>query len=207
MGDAIKQLAENKLIILYLVEKMGIAISNSEICQFSLEKNYMDYFSVQQYLAELVEAGWLDKNRENNSTRYTLTDAGEEVIHYFLSHISEKAKSEINIYVLENRKRIQAEYEVTANYFLEMNNDYLVKCSLCDVDGSNLMAVSVSVATKQQAQQICSHWKQNVTQLYGSIFSALVSGTQNAAPAKAKAEHFPIPMSNETEPPSDGENK
>ena len=48
-----KKLAENKLIILHLLQKMGIALSNSEICQFLLEKNYMDYFSVQQYLSEL----------------------------------------------------------------------------------------------------------------------------------------------------------
>ena len=42
--ESIRQLAEHKLIILHLLQKMGIALSNSEICQFLLEKNYMDYF-------------------------------------------------------------------------------------------------------------------------------------------------------------------
>lgn len=175
MADSISQLAENKLIILYLVKKMGIALSNSEICQFSLEKNYMDYFSVQQYLAELVDAGWLEKNRDNHNTRYTLTDEGNEIINYFICHISESAKNEINQYIHENSKRIKAEYEVTANYFLELNNNYLVKCGLCDSDGSNLMEVSVSVATREQAQLICSNWKKSVNTLYGSILSSLVS--------------------------------
>ena len=53
MQYSTKKLAEHKLIILHLLQKMGISLSNSEICQFLLEKNYMDYFSVQQYLAEL----------------------------------------------------------------------------------------------------------------------------------------------------------
>ena len=163
MDYSVSRLAENKLIILYLVEKMGIALSNSEICQFSLEKNYMDYFSVQQYLSELVEAGWLEKNRDKNNTRYTLTDEGEEIINYFIKHISEEAKNEINLYVQENSRRIRAEYEVTAHYFLELNNDYLVKCSLCDGDGTNLMEISVPVATQQQAQLICKNWKKNVS--------------------------------------------
>ena len=96
MSDAIRQLAEHKLIILHLLQKMGIALSNSEICQCLLEKNYLDYFSVQQYLAELVDAGWLEKSREQNHTRYTLTDEGEETVNYFLNHISEHAKTEIN---------------------------------------------------------------------------------------------------------------
>ena len=57
MQYSTKKLAEHKLIILHLLQKMGISLSNSEICQFLLEKNYMDYFSVQQYLAELESAG------------------------------------------------------------------------------------------------------------------------------------------------------
>ena len=122
-----KKLAEHKLIILHLLQKMGISLSNSEICQFLLEKNYMDYFSVQQYLAELESAGWLEKTREQNNTRYTLTDDGEEVINYFINRISDEVKNEINTYVHENSRRIRAEYAVTANYFPEMNGDFLVK--------------------------------------------------------------------------------
>ena len=87
--ESIRQLAEHKLIILHLLQKMGIALSNSEICQFLLEKNYMDYFSIQQYLTELVDAGWLEKSWEQNNTRYTLTDEGDEIVNYFLNHISE----------------------------------------------------------------------------------------------------------------------
>lgn len=175
MPDSIRQLAENKLIILHLVQKMGIALSNSEICQFLLSKNYMDYFSVQQYLAELTDTGWLEKSREQNSTRYTLTDEGEEIINYFMHHISEEVKNEINLYVHDNSKRIRAEYAVTANYFPELNGDFLVKCGLCDDSGGILMEVSVSVVSKAQAQQICRNWRKNVNRYYRSILTSLAA--------------------------------
>ncbi|HIY04522.1 MAG TPA: DUF4364 family protein [Candidatus Anaerotignum merdipullorum] len=194
MSDAIRQLAEHKLIILHLLQKMGIALSNSEICQFLLEKNYMDYFSVQQYLAELVDAGWLEKSREQNHTRYTLTDEGEETVNYFLNHISEHAKTEINTYVQENSKRIRAEYAVTANYFPEINDDFLVKCGLNDDNGNVLMEVSVSVVSKQQALAICRNWRKNVSHLYGSILTSLVKDTEAEHGAfKAKQQNFPPP--------------
>lgn len=175
MSYSTSQLAENKLIILYLIEKMGIPFSNSEICQFALEKNYMDYFSVQQYLSELVESGFLDKNKDNNNTRYTITDEGNEVLNFFIKHISDSAKNEVNLYIHDNGKRIKAEFEVTANYFLEMNNEFLVKCGVYDSDGSNLMEISVMVATKDQARLVCANWKKNVNKLYGSILSTLIS--------------------------------
>lgn len=175
MQYSTKKLAENKLIILHLLQKMGISLSNSEICQFLLEKNYMDYFSVQQYLSELETAGWLEKTREQNNTRYTLTDDGEEVMNYFINRISEEVKNEINTYVRENSKRIRAEYAVTANYFPELNGDFLVKCGLCDDTGITLMEVSVAVVSKKQAQNICRNWKKNVNKYYREFLSSLAA--------------------------------
>ena len=188
MPNSIKKLAEHKLIILHLVQKMGISLSNSEICQFLLAKNYMDYFSVQQYLAELVDAGWLEKTKEQNNTRYTLTDDGEEVLNYFIHHISEEVKNEINIYVHENSKRIRAEYAVTANYFPELDGEYLVKCGLCDDNGSTLMEVSVSVVSKAQALQVCRNWKKHVNQYYRSFLTSLVAEEKNAEPAEEEKQ-------------------
>ena len=179
MQYSTKKLAENKLIILHLLQKMGIALSNSEICQFLLEKNYMDYFSVQQYLSELEGAGWLEKTREQNNTRYTLTDDGEEVVNYFITRISDEVKNEINTYVHENNRRIRAEYAVTANYFPELNGDFLVKCGLCDDSGATLMEISVSVVSKNQAQNICRNWKKNVNQYYREFLSSLATENQD----------------------------
>lgn len=198
--ESIRQLAEHKLIILHLLQKMGIALSNSEICQFLLEKNYMDYFSIQQYLTELVDAGWLEKSWEQNNTRYTLTDEGDEIVNYFLNHISEHAKNEINTYVQENSKRIRAEYAVTANYFPEINDDFLVKCGLNDDDGNILMEISVSVVSKQQALAICRNWRKNVSHLYGTILTSLVKNTEaEGGGFKAKEQNFPAPVEEETE--------
>ena len=176
MDYSISRLAESKLILLYLIEKIGFPLSNSEICQFSLEKNYMDYFSVQQYLSELVEAHLLEKNKNKNHTCYTLTKQGKGMINYFISHIPEKVKNEIDTYVQQNKKRIHTESEVTAKYYAEHNNDYdyIVKCGLSDSDGTNIMEISVPVATQQQAKIICNNWKSNAGRLYGSILNILI---------------------------------
>ena len=189
MFDNTRALAESKLIILYLIEKIEIPLSNSEICQFALEKNLMDYFSVQQYLSEMVESGLLEVTTENNSTRYTITADGEETLKYFIKHISNYAKTVINNYAMENSKRIRAEYAVTANYFQEMNNEYTVKCGVYDSDGTtSLMELSVNVATKDQARIICRNWKNNVADLYGKIMLTL------ATEPDEDSKHAPKPI-------------
>ncbi|MFI3175716.1 MAG: DUF4364 family protein [Bacillota bacterium] len=191
MEYAMRKLAEDKLIILYLVQKMGISLSNSEICQFLLTKEYIDYFTAQEYLAELVEAFWLEKAKERNHTRYVLTEDGEDVINYFEHHIPTSIKEEITTYANENNKRIRAEYAVTAHYFPESNGDFLVKCSLCDDNGGILMEISAAVVSREQAQQACKNWRKNVSTLYGSFLTTLVSSEskQKQSEETAKKKH------------------
>ena len=100
-------------------------------------------------------------------------------MNYFINRISDDVKNEINTYVRENSKRIRAEYAVTANYFPELNGDFLVKCGLCDDAGATLMEISVSVVSKNQAQNICRNWKKNVNQYYREFLSSLAKAENN----------------------------
>ncbi len=175
MSKKLSHLAENKLMILYLINKFGIAISKSEICQFLLEKNYMNYFIAQQNLYELTETKFLNTIKCNNNTRYTLTESGKQTLNLFINYLSQYIKEEIDKYVSENGKRIKFEYEVKANYFPELNNEFSVKCGLYDSEGTNLMEIKLLVPSKNQAKLICSNWKKNVSKIYSSITSLLVS--------------------------------
>lgn len=170
-------LVENKLIILYLVKKMDVPLSESEIRQFVLERRYMDFFTVQQYLAELVDASLLEVSRENNATRYTITEDGDATLGYFVHQIPEGVKGEINHFVQENGRRIRMEYSVTATYFPELNNEFLVKCAVYDVNGQSLMELSFMVPTREQALKAVRNWKTNVNKLYLDFLHAMLDGS------------------------------
>jgi len=167
------RLAENKLIILYLLNKMGVSLSNTDICQFAMERNIMDYISVQQCLTDLTTAEWLDSYTDNGSTRYTITKEGNEILSLFHNRITEWLLSAANEYILNNKQRIKNEYEISANYFPEINGDYLVKCEVCGLGGARIMELDVVVATKGQALHICNNWKRNVNDICSKIFAAI----------------------------------
>lgn len=176
LNDSIKKIAKNKLIILYFLQKMGLFLSNSEICQFILEYEYMDYFTVQQYLVELIDANSIKKVSEQNETRYGITSDGEDVMNYFRSLLTEDVKRDVSVYVRENNARVKKEYAVSAHYFEEFEEDnFFVKCGLCDDDGSVLMEISASVVSKMQAMEMCRNWKKNVNTLYGTFLSYLMN--------------------------------
>lgn len=166
---------ENKLLLLYLVNKMDLPLSNSQISQFALEENIIGYFTLQQILGEMVESGYLEITRDNNVARYTITDEGITALEYFDKQIPTGVKDKINKFILDNRKSIKKDFEITANYFYDHNNnEYTVKCGSYE-DEKMLMEINVSVVTKEQAKLICNNWKRNVPKLYGKILSELVN--------------------------------
>jgi len=166
---------ENKILLLMLIDKMDIPISNRQVTQFALEENYMNFYSVQQYLSEMAEAGYLDASQSNNATRYTITDEGIKIIDTFANQLPPYLKAKITRYVEENRHIVKQDLEIAANHFYQHDNDeYLVKCAVYE-DDNMLMEINLSVVNKEQAVLICNNWKNNVGQLYAQIIDILLT--------------------------------
>lgn len=174
MPGRMDKLAVNKLIIMYLLYQMDMPLSTAQLVDFAAEGEYMDYFSCQQYIAQLLESRMLDMNlTEGGSRMYSITEDGEEVLRLFSKQIPYSVRSAVCDYVRKNKKRIKREFEVVANYFYNGRNDYIVKCGVYE-DETALMEINISVVSKETAKQIKKNWKENVTVLYGKILSAMI---------------------------------
>lgn len=177
MNYSTQKLAEHKLIILYLIRKMEISLSNKEICDLLLEKEYMHYYSIQEYIANLIDSKLLelDKNNNQDHLRYDLTKDGIDVIEQLQEHISERVREEIDLYIIKNNERIHVAYGIKANYFINEDKEYLVKCSLADQIGNILMDISVTVISEKQAKKICRNWKNNVNYIYNQVMDTMIN--------------------------------
>ena len=78
-----QQLAEHKLLLLYIFERFSIPLTNTQITEFIMEKEYLNYFSLQQYLTELVSSGLLEYNINEENDSYILTQKGMSALRYF----------------------------------------------------------------------------------------------------------------------------
>ena len=69
-----------KLIVLYMAQHSREALTNSQISDFVLNRDYTDYFQLQKVLSELTETGLLKKRTVSNSSYYELTE--EAAVHF-----------------------------------------------------------------------------------------------------------------------------
>ena len=89
-----------KLIVLYMAQHSKEALTNSQISEFVLDREYTDYFQLQKVLSELTETGLLNKRTISNSSYYELTKEGSSTLSYFEKNLSKErccsvGKSEI----------------------------------------------------------------------------------------------------------------
>ena len=106
MFEDSKELAENKLIILYILDKIKFPIENKKLTQIILEENLISYFSLQGYITELIGADFISIIEEENKKRLTLSEKGKKVLSLFQNRINFRKKdSRIKRVVPHNRPK------------------------------------------------------------------------------------------------------
>ena len=167
-----EELAQNKLLLLYIIDKFENSLTNEEITEFVLEKNFMNYFLIQQYLSELVNSDFIEYINKEDKKVYLLLNKGKITLSYFEDRISTKVKKEISDKFAEIKEDEKIATQVTGEYFEKNENEYVVNLKLIE-NTETLFSLYLNVATVKQAQTICTTWKNNTEYIYKNILNML----------------------------------
>ena len=66
-----------KLMNLYMLHQVNFPLTNAQLSNFFLDREYTTYFTLQQALNELLDAGLVKKETMRNSSRYEITKEGK----------------------------------------------------------------------------------------------------------------------------------
>lgn len=168
MINDVTELAENKLLLLYILNKIDMPISNSHITQIVLENNLINYFSLQQYLSELIASELILDKKENKRHILSLTSKGKNALDFFISRVPEKKKEIIDTYVDKNISNIKREFEVVWELESLINKKFIVDLKLKRKDDL-LIEIKLPADTNTRANEIYSLWKDNNEEIYDTI--------------------------------------
>ncbi|WP_195923743.1 DUF4364 family protein [Clostridium tepidum] len=175
MFDDALELAENKLLILYVFNRLDLSISNNKITEIILENNLINYFTLQQYLSELASSGFI-KNTDQH--KIMITEKGNRVLSMFKDRISEDKIQSINDYLDSRLNLIKKEVNIMADYTLENKDNFLVSLRATE-NNFLLMNIKLSVNSNKEAKEICAKWKKNSTTMYSQILRILKEKDEN----------------------------
>ena len=163
-----------KLMNLYMLHQVNFPLTNAQLSNFFLDREYTSYFTLQQALTELLDAGLVKKETMRNSSRYEITKEGEETLEFFGKNISPAIVSDMDEYLKQNRFRMRNEVGLISDFYKSTNQDYIVHCEVRE-GKAVLVNLDISVPDKEQAEIMCNHWKDRSQEIYAYVMKSLMS--------------------------------
>lgn len=165
-------LAENKVLILYILNKLESPITNDSLLRLVLSVLDMNYFYFQQFLLDLLESKYISCFNQDGKHLYSITEKGRETLnltHDILPGIM-KLKVDTNF---QNELSSTAEEEaVTAEFTPRSENDYTVTCKINE-NNTCIFEVSIFAGSREEAKKIVDNWKENAYRIYPEILNSL----------------------------------
>lgn len=166
-------LAENKALILYLLNKVNKPLENTAFYKLLLTFEDMNYFYFQQFLLDLMENKYILKGTsDKNETIYEMTDEGRQAIGLVQDLIPGFTRFQIDNKFKKDLRSIEDEYSITADFIPESENSYTVVCKITE-NGKVTFEVRTFAGSREHAKSIVDNWKKNAVKLYPKMLKML----------------------------------
>ena len=165
-------LAENKVLILYILNKMENPITNDGLLRLVLAVMDMNYFYFQQFLLDLIERNYIVCFNKDGKNVYQITDLGKATLDLTHDMIPGIIKLKVDTSFSGELKETAQKESITAEYTPKSENEYTVTCKINE-NNSGIFEISVFAGSREEAKRIVDNWKENAYRIYPEILNSL----------------------------------
>lgn len=166
-------LTQYKLIVLYMLDRVDFPLTNTQISDFILEKEYTTYFTLQQAINELISAELIRSEPTHNNTHYHITAAGRETLSFFPDKISAAIKEDVICYFKAHQVELKEEIHLLADFYKATDQSYIARCQIKESE-IPLIDLSIKARSREQAEAICRNWRLQNEEVYGYLMDLLL---------------------------------
>ncbi|MEZ4357958.1 MAG: DUF4364 family protein [Eubacteriales bacterium] len=162
-----------KLIILYLLDKLNFGISDQQLIEIVIRQNLMSYFDLTTSIADLIQGGMVKCNEATMRKLYLITEKGKTTLKFFEKELLLSKRTLIDEFCNTNKSDLQLEASLFSDYVYLGNGEYRVILMIFE-KSSAIFELSFRVFSKEDAKKAISKWKTNAKEIYKNIFNTLL---------------------------------
>ena len=148
-----------------MLDRVDFPLTKSQVGDFILEREYTNFLTLQQTIAELIDAGLVTARSNRNRTHLSITDEGRSTLSYFQNRIGDSIKNEINVFFSENEMTMRNEVSVLADYYKSVSGEYEAHLTAKEKDVT-VIEITLSVPDEETASAICANWQKKNQDIY-----------------------------------------
>lgn len=163
----------NKLIILFVFDKMQSALSERTIVDMcSSSNNWMGYMDCVNIIHKLIDDNFICLINDDEDPLYTITPDGRESLANFYISIPKSVREEISQFVKKNNTRYKNRQECRSDYFQNRDGSYTVSLKIL-APIQPVLELKFVVPDKKTAKVIYKKWEEKAADLYSLIYENL----------------------------------
>ncbi|MDE6847215.1 MAG: DUF4364 family protein [Lachnospiraceae bacterium] len=161
-----------KLIVLYMLDRVTFPLTKAQVGNFILDREYTNFLTLQQIIAELIDADLVEARSNRNRTHLLITDEGRETLSFFENRINDSIKEEINTFFSENEMEMRNEVSILSDYYKAVSGEYEAHLLAKEKD-VKIVEITLSVPDEDTASAICANWQKKNQDIYQYIIGQL----------------------------------
>lgn len=175
-----ERIVQDKLTMLFVVDKMEIPLTEDsilDICSIKNDwiKNYMDCKTI---IHDLVDCNLLYKISSETDTKelFALSYEGRECLSHLYRRLSLEKRETISAYLQANKLTVKSSQEYNSTYKKNIDGSYNVELKIYEPQSTTPMFnLTIKAPTRQSAIEATHKWKTIAPTVYESIYEKLIN--------------------------------
>jgi len=169
-----KQMAQNKLIILYLFSKLKFRADQFQLMKINAENSLMNFFDLMECLFEMCESKLIEEIQTADSKYYTITKQGEQTLEIFKTELLMSTQKKIDAYCDEKLSELKLESETRGDFIKIRDDEYLITLKITE-NNSKVFEINLTVCSNRDANRIIENWQKNSLHTYQCVLELINS--------------------------------
>ena len=177
-SDATTTLAENKVLILYILTRISRDIKQDDLFKIISSINDINYFYFKQLLTDLIDSKLVGTYTKEEEPVIKITSEGKNAYLLTKDVLPGIMKLKADNIFQEEFANIEEEASVIAEYTPRNENDYMIKCKIVE-NNETIFEVKTFVGSRDRAKRIVDNWNKNATTIYPKMLNMLLENNSN----------------------------
>jgi hypothetical protein len=164
----------NKLIILFVFDKMESALSEATILDMCCSSNnWIAYMDCKLTIDQILEDGLICKVDSAYGAMYIITPDGRDCLANFYINIPTSTRKDIALFVKNNSLKFRTRQECVSDYYQNIDGTYTVLLKIL-APAQPMLELKIVVPDRKTAQYIYKKWEEKAADAYQIIYENLV---------------------------------
>lgn len=174
-SDNATTLAENKVLILYILDKIPDGILEDGLYKIIASINDVNYFYFKEVLTDLMDSklvGIFTKDEEEESV-LKITSEGKNALSLTIDVLPGILKLKADNIFKKEFTSISNETSIVAEFIPRNENDYIIKCRVIEKN-ETIFEVKTFAGSRERAKKIVDNWNKNASKIYPKVLDLLL---------------------------------